>query len=119
MRHQRVGILVDHQARQAVRLAVHQAPAVTLDIKALPGPYRLGDARPEEGSVDTLGLDKTPDTGADLRTRAESRPAEELPVMPFDPHRFTSVRPAASNRTIKHPGMAPQQGTFLAFFQPY
>ena len=117
--HQRVGIAVNHQAGQTVRLAVHQAPTVTLDVKALPGPDRRSDARPEEGSVDTLGLDKTPDPGANFRTRAEGRPAEKLPVVPLDPHRFTGVRAATGNRTVKHPGMAPQQRTFLAFSQPY
>ena len=49
----------------------------------------------------------------------KGRPAEELPVVPLDPHRFASVRPAAGNGTVKHPGMAPQQRTLLAFSQPY
>jgi hypothetical protein len=45
LRHQRVAITVNYEARQAVGFTVDQPPAVALDIKQLAGLQRLGDAR--------------------------------------------------------------------------
>lgn len=39
--------------------------------------------------------------------------------MAFNPDGFSRISAAAGNRTVKHPGVAPQKRALLAFSQPY
>ena len=114
LRHQRVAIAVHDQTRQAVRLAMHQAHAVALDVKAatrLQGPRHCGA---EKGGVNALRLVKTPNTCANLGAGAERRPAQKLALVPFYPHRLATVAAPALDGRFKDPGMAALQGALFA-----
>ena len=114
---QRVAVAVDDQARQAVGLAMHQAQCIAVDRQACAHRHCGGDAALEEGGVDALGFVEAPGPGADFRGRAESGPGQELAAMGFHPHGFAAVGAAASHAALEHPGMAAQQGAFLAVAQ--
>ena len=113
--HQRVAVAVHDQARQAVRLAMHQTHAVALDVKPLAGGHGLGDARLDEGRVDALRLVKTPDARPDARRGAERCPTQKLAVVRLHAHGFTRVTTAFGNGTVKNPRVAAQCRTLFAF----
>ena len=114
LRHQRVGIPVDDQPGQAVRLAVDQAQAVAADVKAGPGPDGALDQGVQECCVYALRLVETPGPRADFRTRAEGRPGQELSAAGLHFHGFARIGASARDGRVKNPGMAAQQGALLA-----
>jgi hypothetical protein len=72
LRHQHVGIAVDHQPGQAVGFAVHQAQGVGVPRRGQGVAQRKRFLNPvaEEGGVDGLRGVEGPDARADLRLRA-------------------------------------------------
>jgi hypothetical protein len=117
LRHQGVGVAVHHHTRQAVGLAMDQADTVALYIKTGPGPYRAVYTRYEKRSIDAFVFIKAPDPGAYLRARTERGPAEKLAFVAFHTHGFAGIAAAFGNCAVKHPGVAPQQRTLLAWPQ--
>ena len=117
LRAQRVGIAVDHQAGQAVGLAMHQAHAVAVDRQARAQGHRALHAPREEGGVDALGLDEAPGAHADGRLRAVRAPGQEAAVVGLDAHRLARVGLALVDAAGKHPGVAALQRALLAFAQ--
>jgi hypothetical protein len=117
LRHQRVGVAVDDQAGQAIGFAMDQAQAVTADVEQLARAHRALDERAQKRGVNALLFVKAPGPGTDARSGAERRPGQEVTGVRLDAHRFAGVSPAAGDGRIKYPGVAAQQGAFLAFFE--
>ena len=116
--HQRVGVAVYHQPGQAIGFAMHQAHAVTLNVKQRTGLERSGNARAEKSRVNALGFVKAPDAGAYLGAGTDGGPSQKTPVMALNLDSFTGVAAALGDGAVKHPRVAALQRALLAFSKP-
>ena len=121
LHHQHVRIAIDHQARHAVGLAVHQPHRVRV-----PGgrkPLAHGQ-RARQPVAEKIGADgfirvKAPHARPDLRLRAECRLRERLAGRIAHLDRVPRSRLAgdALDRPRENPRMAPPEGFLAAFLQ--
>ncbi|NDB44086.1 MAG: hypothetical protein EB032_06045 [Betaproteobacteria bacterium] len=77
LRHQSVVIAVHHQARQSIRLTMHQAHAIALNVKQTARLHRCVNQPFNEGCVNALRFIKTPNPGADARGGTERSPRQK------------------------------------------
>jgi cutinase len=89
-------------------VAMHQAHAVALHIKARTGRYCGMNSVFKKRCVNALLFVKAPHARPDLGARAERSPAQKLPLCRIDPHGFAAVRTAFGNGGLKNPRMAAQ-----------
>jgi len=114
LRGQDVAVAVDHQSRQAVGLAVHQAHAVAGHGQALAQGQRGGQPALEERGIDALRLLPAPGAHADQRLGAVRAPGQERAVARLDAHRLAGIGLALVDAALEHPRVAAGQRALLA-----
>ena len=108
LRDQHVGVAVDHQARQAVGFAVHQAQRIGVlrRRQRVAQGKRLLDPIAEESRVDGFGRVEGPDARADLRLRAVRRVRQHLARAVAHLERLAGRAARLLHRAGEDPGMA-------------